>query len=53
MAKTFEESADSFHHCMGCGFLFHCARSCLERSPVEDGLSSFRLARYQVGLTSW
>jgi hypothetical protein len=35
MAKIFEENVDSFHHCVECGFLFDCARSCLERSPVN------------------
>ena len=34
MAKTFEKTLDSFHHCVECGFLFHCGSSCLERSPV-------------------
>src|SRR5580693_2274354 len=40
MAKADEKGIGRVHHCVECCSLLHCARFCLECSPVNDSLRS-------------
>jgi hypothetical protein len=48
MAKADEKGAGSFPHRMGRGRLFHCARFCLERSEIGEGLRTGTYSVFQM-----